>query len=469
MKETILLIEDEKLMRVTLEDALRTAGYEVTSFETGTEALRSLKSPDRVGADVVVTDVRLPDIDGLNILEEITQMNDAQVIVMTAFGTIKDAVNAMRLGAFDYITKPFSLDEFLLLIERALEVKKLRNENIRLKKDLGRCYGFPNIIGEGSEMKKIFSLIERVSGSDSTILILGESGTGKELIATTIHYQSKRKDKPLIKVNCAAMPEGLIESELFGYEKGAFTGADFRRIGKFEQCNGGTIFLDEIGDMPLTIQAKLLRVLQDGTFQRLGGGEEIKTDVRLIAATNKDLEHMVKNNTFREDLYYRINVVTIDVPPLRERQEDIKELVQYFIQKYNKKLGKEAKGITSATLKKLEEQPWHGNVRELENVIQKAMVFCSSDYLSAECCKEFSLQPKVEPEADRCITVKDAIQGLVDLSFREGCHEMFQDIVGTLEKSMVKRALELTKGNQVQAAKLLGISRNTLRKKLGED
>jgi len=234
MKETVLLIEDEKLMRVTLEDALRTAGYEVTSFETGTEALRSLKSPDRVGADVVVTDVRLPDIDGLNILEEITQMNDAQVIVMTAFGTIKDAVNAMRLGAFDYITKPFSLDEFLLLIERALEVKKLRNENIRLKKDLGRCYGFPNIIGEGSEMKKIFSLIERVSGSDSTILILGESGTGKELIATTIHYQSKRKDKPLIKVNCAAMPEGLIESELFGHEKGAFTGAIRRKPGRFE-------------------------------------------------------------------------------------------------------------------------------------------------------------------------------------------------------------------------------------------
>lgn len=221
--------------------------------------------------------------------------------------------------------------------------------------------------------------------------------------------------------------------------------------------------------MPLALQAKLLRVLQDGTFQRLGGAEDIKTDIRLIAATNKNLEHMVKNNTFREDLYYRINVVTIDVPPLRERKEDIKELVQYFIQKYNKKLGKQAKGITSGTLKKLEEQPWHGNVRELENVIQKAMVFCSDDYLSAECCKEFSLHPKIMSEAKECINVKAAIQGLVDLSFREGCHGMFQDIVGALEKSMVKRALELTKGNQVQAAKLLGISRNTLRKKLEEE
>jgi len=220
--------------------------------------------------------------------------------------------------------------------------------------------------------------------------------------------------------------------------------------------------------MPLALEAKLLRVLQDGIFQRLGGSEDIKTDVRLIAATNKDLEHMVKSGAFREDLYYRINVVTIEAPSLRDRKEDIRELVQYFIQKYNKKLGKRVKGITSETLKKLEAQPWHGNVRELENVLQKAMVFCSSDYLSAECCKEFSLQPAITPEGNECINVKDGIRSLVDLSFREGCHEMFQDIVGTLEKSMVKRALELTKGNQVQAAKLLGISRNTLRKKLEE-
>jgi two-component system response regulator AtoC len=229
MKGTILLIEDDKLMRVTLEDALKSAGYEVVTFETGTEAIDALNTNP---FDVVITDVRLPDIDGLNILRQITGMNDTQVIVMTAFGTIKDAVEAMRLGAFDYITKPFALDEFLLLIERALDIKRLRDENVRLKRDLNRCYCFPNIIGESEEMRKVFSLIEKVSDSDSTVLLLGESGTGKELIATTIHYQSKRKDKPLIKVNCAAIPEGLIESELFGHEKGAFTGAIKRKPGR---------------------------------------------------------------------------------------------------------------------------------------------------------------------------------------------------------------------------------------------
>ncbi|HCZ11258.1 MAG TPA: hypothetical protein DHV16_03140, partial [Nitrospiraceae bacterium] len=340
MKETILLIEDEKLMRVTLEDSLKSAGYDVMSFETGTEAMQELK---RNSFDLVLTDVRLPDMDGLSILNEITRANDAQVIVMTAFGTIKDAVEAMRLGAFDYITKPFSLDEFLLLIERALDVKRLREENIRLKKDLGRCYSFPNIIGESPEMKKVFSLLEKISASDSTVLILGESGTGKELIATTVHYQSARKEKPLIKVNCAALPEGLIESELFGHEKGAFTGAIRRKPGRFELADGGTIFLDEIGDLPLSTQSKLLRVIQEKAFERVGGTETLNVNVRVIAATNKKLEEEVEKGRFREDLFYRLNVIPITIPPLRERREDIPCLVDYFSDKFSTRLSKKAR------------------------------------------------------------------------------------------------------------------------------
>ena len=263
MKQKVLLIEDDKIMRISLEDALKGAGYDVSSFETGTEALCAFKNNP---FDVAVTDFRLPDLDGFDIVKEITQRRDIPVIMMTGYGTIKDAVEAMKLGAFDYLTKPFALDELLLLIERALMIKGLTEENVRLKKDLNLCYGGRNITGESAEIKKVFSLIEKVSPSDATVLILGESGTGKELVATTIHYQSKRKDKPLIKVNCAALPEGLSESELFGHEKGAFTGAVRRKPGRFEAADGGTIFLDEVADLPLPSQARILRVIQERQF-----------------------------------------------------------------------------------------------------------------------------------------------------------------------------------------------------------
>ena len=330
MKETVLVIEDEKLMRVTIEDSLKASGYNVIACENGREGIAAFKDGP---CDVVVTDIRLPDKNGLEILKEITSLSDVPVIVMTAFGTIKDAVEAMKLGAFDYITKPFSLDEFRLLIERALEMKRLREDNIRLRKDINRYFCFPNIIGESAAMKKVFSIIEKVSASDSTVLILGESGTGKELIATTIHYQSRRKDKPLIKVNCAALSETLIESELFGHEKGAFTGAIRRKPGRFELANGGTIFLDEIGDIPLSTQTKLLRVIQEKTFERVGGTDTLNIDVRLLAATNKNLEEEVKAGRFREDLYYRLNVIPLVIPPLRERREDIPELVDFALNK----------------------------------------------------------------------------------------------------------------------------------------
>ncbi len=439
MKGTILIIEDEKLMRVTLEDALKSAGYDVISLKTGKEALDAFRDNS---FDVVVTDVRLPDIDGIDILREIAQTKDVQVIVMTAFGTIKDAVEAMKLGAFDYITKPFSLDEFLLLIERALDVKRLKEENIRLKKDLSRCYCFPNIIGESPEMRNVFSLIEKVSESDSTVLILGESGTGKELIATTIHYQSRRRDKPLIKVNCAALPDGLIESELFGHEKGAFTGAIKRKPGRFELSNGGTIFLDEIGDLPLSTQSKILRVIQERTFDRVGGTETLSVDVRIIAATNRNLEAEVKKGNFREDLYYRLNVIPIPLPPLRQRREDIPYLVDFFLDKYKNKLSRNIR-FSKDAIDALIKYDYPGNIRELENMIERCVTLSSSDMIQKDDLPSF-------------ISKKSDTNRQLSLS----------DVAAEAEKEYIIRILKTTKGNRTKAAEMLGISRKTLWEKM---
>lgn len=439
MKETVLLIEDEKIMRVTLEDALRGAGYEVMSFETGAAALNALREDS---FDVAVTDFRLPDMDGFDIVREITRAKDAAVIVMTAYGTIKDAVEAMKLGAFDYITKPFSLDEFLLLIERALEMKRLREENIRLKKDLNKCYCGPNIVGESSEMKRVFSLIEKVSASDSTVLILGESGTGKELIATTIHYQSNRKDKPLIKVNCAALPEGLIESELFGHEKGAFTGAVKRKPGRFELANGGTIFLDEIGDLPPSTQAKILRVIQERQFERIGGTSTLAVDVRIMAATNRNLEEEVKAGRFREDLYYRLNVIPIILPPLKERKEDIPRLIEFFMDKYRRRLSKNVR-FSKEAVDTLLAYDYPGNVRELENIIERCVTLSVNEVIDKDELPSF-IMSGAESARSLCLS----------------------DIAAAAEKDHIVRVLKTTQGNKTRAAEILGISRKTLWEKM---
>lgn len=458
----ILVVDDQKAVCYSIQRLLQTEDYTVYTAASGTEALTIIND---ASPDLVIMDVRMPEMDGLEVLERIKKSHPKiQVIMMTAFSTTEKAIHAMKLGAYDYITKPFDNDELLIRIRDAIKTRDLIKEVVAFD-DSGDYSGNEKIVGKSPAMLDICKQIGRAAPTDATVLIKGESGTGKELIARALYHYSKRSTKPFLAINCSAIPEHLLESELFGYEKGAFTGADFRRIGKFEQCNNGTIFLDEVGDMPLTLQSKLLRVIQDGTFQRLGGSEEIKTDVRLIAATNKDLEHMVKNSAFREDLYYRINVVTIKLPPLRERKEDIKALIHYFIQKFNRTLGKDIKGLTSDAMRRLEEYQWPGNVRELENTIQKAMVFCNSDYLSVECCEGMQIH---KPQGDASVTMEEAIKSLVDAAFRDGCHDRFQDIVCTIEKSMVKRALELTKGNQVQAARLLGISRNTLRKKIEE-
>lgn len=459
----ILIVDDQKTVCYSLQRFLRSEGYDVHTTTSPNEAMKII---DDIEPAVVIMDVRMPEMDGIDVLKKIKESRPRiQVIMMTAFSTTEKAIQAMKFGAFDYITKPFDNEELLIRVKDALRTRDLMNEVIVFYES--REYtGREMIVGKSPPMLNIYKQIGKVAPTDAPVLIKGESGTGKELIARAIYHYSNRSTKPFLAINCSAIPEHLLESELFGYEKGAFTSADFRRIGKFEQCSGGTIFLDEIGDMPLTLQAKLLRVLQDGSFQRLGSTEEIKTDVRIIAATNKDLEYMVKNNLFREDLYYRINVVTIDVPPLRERKEDTKELVHYFIQKHNKKLGKTIKGITADALKKVKEYSWPGNVRELENVIQRAMVFCNSDYLSIEYCEGLRTQ---NLSRNSCASLEEAIQNVVEIAFKDGCHERFQDIVSMIERSMIQKALELTKGNQVHAARLLGISRNTLRKKLEED
>ncbi|MCL5884869.1 MAG: sigma-54 dependent transcriptional regulator [Deltaproteobacteria bacterium] len=439
MKTSILLIEDEKLMRVTLGDALKSAGYDVLSFDTGTEALKVLKSHS---FDIAVTDVRLPDIDGFDILREILRSTDSQVIVMTAFGTIKDAVEAMKLGAFDYITKPFALDEFLLLIERATEVRKLREENVRLRRDINRCYSFPSIIGESEGIKRIFSLIEKVSESDATVLILGESGTGKELVASTIHYQGRRKEKPLIKVNCAALPEGLIESELFGHEKGAFTGAIKKKPGRFELANEGTVFLDEVGDLPLPTQAKILRVIQEREFERVGGTATVAVDVRLIAATNKDLAEEVKKGRFREDLYYRLNVIPIPIPPLRERKEDIPRLIEFFLEKYRSKLLKNVR-FSKDAVDTLLAYDYPGNVRELESIIERCVTLSASNEIGRS-------------ELPSSITGWKSSEKKLSLS----------DVAADAEKNHIVGVLKSTQGNKTKAAGILGISRKTLWEKM---
>ena len=437
MKETILLIEDDKLMRISLEDALKGAGHEVLSFETGAAALAVSVN---TSFGLAVTDIRLPDMDGFDIVREITRQKDVPVIMMTAYGTIKDAVEAMKLGAFDYITKPFVLDEFLILVARALEMKRLREENIRLKKDLGKCYCTPNIIGESAGMNKVFSLIEKVAATDSTVLILGESGTGKELVATTIHYQSGRKDKPLIKVNCAALPEGLIESELFGHEKGAFTGAVKRKPGRFELAHGGTIFLDEIGDLPLQAQAKLLRVLQEKTIERVGGTESIKVDVRLVTATNKNLEEKVKAGHFREDLYYRLNVIPVTIPPLRERKEDIPSLLEFFLDKFSTRLSKKVR-FSSEAIDILLAYDYPGNVRELENIIERCVTLSTAEIINK---KELPI---------------------VDEPLKSGSLSL-SDVAAEAEKGHIIRVLQTTQGNKTKASEMLGISRKTLWEKM---
>lgn len=437
MSNSILIIEDEKIVRVSLTDALKAEGYTVLAVADGNAALLALERGD---FSLVITDIRLPGAGGIQILRKsLSEAPSTPVIMMTAYGNIKDAVEAMRLGAFDYITKPFDLDEMLISVSRALDVHSITQDNIRLRKELSSHYGVPNIIGESKAMQAVYALLEKISRTDSTVLILGESGTGKELIASTIHYQSSRKHKPIIRVNCAALPDDLIESELFGYEKGAFTGADSKKPGRFQLADGGTIFLDEIGDLPLLTQTKILRVLEEKSFEPLGATKTISVDVRVIAATNKNLEKAVLKKTFREDLFYRLNVIPIELPPLRSRSGDIPLLLESFSKKFNDQMGTDINFGREAT-EALINYSFPGNVRELLNLVERCIALTNG---------------KTVGPSDLPAHIIKKNKGKIQLM-------SLQEVTANAEKKHITEILSLTKGNRSKASEILGISRKTL-------
>jgi DNA-binding NtrC family response regulator len=446
MKKRILVVEDEDKLRRVIQLQLASAGFDV---DQAANAEDGLKIVDR--ADLVLTDLKLPSMGGLQLLGLIRRQNaHVPVIVMTAFGSIETAVESMKAGATDFVLKPFSLDHLMQVISKALEMRALRDENRKLKEELGRRYEFDNIIGRSTTMQEIFATIERVGPTRATVLLAGESGVGKDLIARAIHFHSPRRDRPLVKINCSAIPENLMESELFGYEKGAFTGANLTKPGKFEQADTGTVFLDEIGDVPAVIQVKLLRILQEREFERLGSNVTRHIDVRVVAATNQDLRAALEQGTFREDLYYRLNVVPLNIPPLRERKQDIPFLANHFIRKLAPDTGSKVESITDQAMEKLIAYHWPGNVRELENVIERALVMCTGTELDAA-------DIKLENAPGR----GDSSRAQSDPNFLPAGMSLDQ-----YEQEIIREALRRADGNKSQAARLLGLTRNALRYRL---
>jgi DNA-binding NtrC family response regulator len=442
MKQRALIVEDEEKLRRVVELQLKSSGFDVDQAGTAEEAL---KLADK--ADVVITDLRLPGMDGLSLLAAIRRQNSTTpVLVMTAYGSVETAVEAMKAGAADFITKPFSLDHLMTVVGKALEVRSLRDENRKLREELGVRYEFENIIGRSTAMQEVFATLTRVAPTRGTVLLAGESGVGKDLIARAIHYQSPRRDKPFVKINCTALPENLMESELFGYEKGAFTGAVTSKPGKFEQADTGTVMLDEIGDVPPAIQVKLLRVLQERELERLGSNKTRQIDVRVIAATNVDLRLALENGTFREDLYYRLNVLPINIPPLRERKEDIPYLAEHFARKITRETGRECL-IADSAMDRLLAWDWPGNVRELENVIERSIVLCGRERLRAE---DIRIDTTRARPAQTAVFLPDGMN------------------LDQYEQSIIREALRRAGGNKSQAARLLGITRNALRYRLSQ-
>ena len=442
MKKRVLVVEDEEKLRRVVELQLVSAGFEVDKAATAEEGVKVV---DR--ADLVLTDLRLPNMDGLGLLALIRRQNaQVPVVVMTAYGSIETAVECMKAGATDFLLKPFSLDHLMQVVHKALEVRALRDENRQLKEELGRRYEYDNIIGRSEPMQEIFATIERVAPTRATVLLAGESGVGKDLIARAIHFHSPRRDRPLVKINCTAIPENLMESELFGYEKGAFTGAVTSKPGKFEQADTGTVFLDEIGDVPGPIQVKLLRILQEREFERLGSNVTRHTDVRIIAATNQDLHAALEQGTFREDLYYRLNVVPLNIPPLRERKQDIPFLANHFIRKLAADSGSAVESITDAAMERLMAYHWPGNVRELENVIERSLVLCRGSQLDAG---DVRLESAPRPRS------------------QNGQHFLPEGLtLDQYEQELIREALRRADGNKSHAARLLGLTRNALRYRL---
>jgi nitrogen regulation protein NR(I) len=459
--DKILVVDDEKGVCHSFKKVLGREGYEVVTANDGLEAIEMTGKEHPL---IVVMDVSVPKMDGLETLQKLkSKYPDLIIIMMTAHSTSDRAITAMKYGAYDYITKPFDNTQLISLLEKAVMDKKMSTP-VTFDETGGEKGD--RIIGRSPAILEIYKKIGQVAESDVTVLIGGETGTGKELVARAIYHHSSRVNKPFLPVNCSAIPEPLLESELFGHEKGAFTGADIRKTGKFEQCDTGTMFLDEIGDMPLPIQAKWLRVLQDGCFERVGGKECVMTDVRIIAATNKNLEELVERDEFREDLFWRLNVVSINIPPLRQRKVDVENLVQYFIQKYNRKFSKEVKGISPDLLNKFKEYHWPGNVRELQGIIQGGMVICQKDFLSIEDCGWPAR--KSAPESGSK-DFEDILAEAASVLLNKGDENIYKEGIAVFERILIKKALELTNNNQVLTAKLLGIARNTLRSKIDND
>jgi len=471
-KSKILLVDDSRALLVMLKQLLEDEGYKITTALSAEDALSTM---EKGKSDLVIMDIKLSGMNGLDALTEFRKRDPKlSVILMTAYGTTKMAIEAMKRGAYDYINKPFKNEEFKTLVKNALQAGRLMKESVsyQSKREQVTDNGV-FIVGRSHRMLEVYKTIGKVAESNATVLIRGESGTGKELVARAVYQNSLRKDKPFLAVNCAAIPESLLESELFGHEKGAFTGAINRRIGKFEQCSGGTIFLDEIGDMSLSTQTKVLRVLQEHTFEPVGSEKTVKVDVRVIASTNKDLEKAIERGGFREDLYYRLKVVTIHMPPLRERKEDIPLLVDYFIQKFNKEFNKNVKKISPEVMEKLTGYEWPGNVRELENAVQTALVMSKKDFLLLSNFPLFASRDQViNRNFHKISSYEQAFQDIIESALKDsitgGESNLYKFVIGRLEKVLIRKVLDRADGSQTKAAKILGISRNTLRFRIKE-
>ncbi|MGA2517132.1 MAG: sigma-54 dependent transcriptional regulator [Thermodesulfobacteriota bacterium] len=463
--ETILIVDDDKSIRYSLKRMME-GKYSILTAQNGDEALDRMKESS---PDLIIMDIKMPGRNGIEVLKEMRSIDPKSlVILMTAYGTTETAIEAMKYGAFDYILKPFPIPQMKGLVEKALSLRRMMKQEVAYapleakETDEGE-----RIIGSSPKMQEIYKIVGQIAPSDVTVMLRGESGTGKELFARAIYQHSARSSLPFLPVNCAAIPDTLLESELFGHEKGAFTGATSRRIGKLEQGQGGTIFLDEIGDMSLSTQAKLLRVLQEKSFERLGGMETIKVDIRLIVATNKDLEEAIANGKFREDLYYRLNVVSIMIPPLKERKGDIPELVSYFLKKFNREFKKGIVGITPPAMEKITSYGWPGNVRQLENVLKRAMVLCQGEWiLEDQLLFEKGWERREAEEELSKKNVEDLLDALFEELSTPPTASPETDMISSLERGLILRALQKTRGNQVQAALLLGINRSTLRGKM---
>ncbi len=449
MPANILVLDDEKNYLLILESILEEEGYDVTALSDPEMGMAYLEDSE---VDVILTDMKMPKLTGSDVLEHVKkQYPHIPVLIMTAFGSVESAVEAMRIGAFDYITKPFANEELLLSLSKAVSYAETQQDNLRLRRQLQEKFGSGNIIARGKGMREVLEMVNRAAPSKSTVLIMGESGTGKELIARAIHDNSPRKDMPFVSVNCMALNPGVLESELFGHEKGSFTGATALRKGRFEQASKGTLFLDEIGELTPELQVKLLRVLQEHQIERVGGTETIDVDIRIVAATNKNLQEAVTKGDFREDLFYRLNVVSIFLPPLRERREDIPFLADHFLEKYSKENEKNFSGFTAAAMDYLSAYEWPGNVRQLENVIERCTVLGQSETIDTG-----DLPPEIKDEESQFKSAVDLLPARLNLA----------DTMDKIEGALVRRALVRAEFVQVKAAEMLGLSKSNLQYKL---